>query len=84
MFEIKNIRPAPKGEEKVDVTFNIDANGILQVTVKDVRTGNTESLTIESDKMNLPKEEMARLVEQGNFEREREARRREMNAQWAY
>ena len=43
---------------------------------KDVRTGNSESLTITQDKLNLPREEIGRLVEQGEFERERAARRR--------
>ena len=79
-FDISNIRASPHGEEKVDVTFNIDANGILQVTAKDVRTGNSESLTITSDKMNLPKEEIARLVEQGEFDRERAERRKKMQS----
>ena len=62
-FDIKNIKKGPAGQEKIDVTFNIDANGILQVTARDVRTGNAESLIIKSDKMNLPKEEISRLVE---------------------
>ena len=74
-FDINGITPGPAGEEKVDVTFKIDANGILQVTVKDRKTGNSESLTIEAEKLNLPKEEVAQLIAQGEFEREREARR---------
>ena len=75
-FSISDITPAPAGQEKVDVTFRIDANGLLHVVCKDVRTGNSESLTITQDKLNLPREEIGRLVEQGEFERERAARRR--------
>ena len=62
-FYIRNITPAPAGQEKVDVTFRKDANGLLQVTVKDVRTGNSESLAIETHQLNLPADEIARLVE---------------------
>ena len=75
-FSISNIRPAPARQEKVDVTFRIDANGILEVTARDKRSGNTESLTITADQMNLPKEEIQRLSEQAEFERDRENRRR--------
>ena len=75
-FKINDITPGPAGQEKVDVTFRIDANGLLHVFVKDVRTGNSESLTITQDMLNLPREEIGRLVEQGEFERDRAARRR--------
>lgn len=68
-FYINDITAGPAGEEKVDVTFRKDANGILQVTVKDVKTGNSESLTIQTHQLNLPAEEIGRLVEQGEFER---------------
>ena len=58
---------SPAGEEKIDVTFRIDTNGLLNVFAKDVRTGNSENLTITSDDLNLPAEEMRRLIEAGEF-----------------
>ena len=64
----------------MDVTFKIDTNGILVVTAKDVHLGHSKSLTITSDKLNLPKQEIARLVERGEFERDREARRKSIQA----
>lgn len=57
----------------MDITFRIDANGLFSSVVKDKRTGNSESLTITADKMNLSSEEVARLVELGEFERQRAA-----------
>ena len=46
---ISDISPGPKGTEKIDVTFKIDANGLFQAEIKDVRTGNSENLTITAD-----------------------------------
>ena len=57
-FNIGNIRSAPKGQEKIDVSFRIDANGILEVTARDKRTGNEESLTIAKEELNLPQAEI--------------------------
>ena len=53
------------------MTFRIDANGLLNVFAKDVSTGNSEGLTITNEELNLPRAEIGRLVEQGEFERER-------------
>ena len=58
------------------MTFRIDVDGLLNVHVKDVRSGNSENLTVTQDKLNLPRDEIGRLIEQGEFERMREARRR--------
>ena len=55
----------------MDVSFRIDANGLLNVFAQDVRTGNSEGLTITSDQLNLPREEINRLVDIGEFERQR-------------
>ena len=63
------------------MTFRMDANGLLVVSAKDKRTGNSESLTITSDKMNLPPAEINRLMEQAEFERLRRQRRQAMQAQ---
>ena len=75
-FMIDGITAAPAGQEQLDITFRKDANGILKVTVKDVRTDNTESLTIETHKSNLPAKEIIRLIELGEFERQRDKKRK--------
>ena len=80
---ISNITPGPAGSEKVDVTFKIDANGLFQAEIRDVRTGNSENLTITADKMNLPQDEINRLAEIAEFDRSRANRRRNMQEQEA-
>ncbi|ETA01145.1 molecular chaperone [Frankia sp. CcI6] len=60
-FRLENIRPAPRGEPQVEVTFDIDANGILNVTARDKDTGAQQSITI-SETSNLPKEEVERMI----------------------
>lgn len=54
------------------MTYKIDANGLFKALIKDVRTGNSESLTITQDKMNLSTELIQQLSEQAQFERERQ------------
>lgn len=49
-FELKGIPPAPRGQPQIEVTFEIDANGILNVAAKDKATGESESITISPDK----------------------------------
>merc|ERR1719163_1650107 len=49
-FDLKDIPPAPRGVPQIDVTFEIDANGILNVSAADKGTGNSESITITADK----------------------------------
>ncbi|OAA25841.1 molecular chaperone DnaK [Frankia sp. EI5c] len=60
-FRLEGIRPAPRGQAQVDVTYDIDANGILNVTAKDTDTGAEQRITI-SDNTNLPPEEIERMV----------------------
>ena len=55
------------------MTFKIDANGLLKVTAKDVRKGHSKSITITSDDRNLSKDRIARLILQGELEREQAA-----------
>ena len=57
-FSVSNIRKAAKGLEKIDVKFEIDANGLLKVTATTVSSGQSEELTVRSDTMNLPKEQI--------------------------
>ncbi|ODQ77254.1 hypothetical protein BABINDRAFT_172982 [Babjeviella inositovora NRRL Y-12698] len=63
-FELTGIPPAPRGVPQIEVTFNLDANGILKVMATDKGTGTTESITITNDKGRLSKEEIARMVDE--------------------
>ncbi|KAF9358458.1 ATPase with role in protein import into the ER [Mortierella sp. NVP85] len=63
-FELTNIPPAPRGVPQIEVTFEIDANGILRVSASDKGTGKTESITITNDKGRLSDEEIERMVKE--------------------
>ncbi|MGO0605731.1 MAG: molecular chaperone DnaK [Brevibacterium sp.] len=62
-FQLTGIRPAPRGEPQVEVTFDIDANGILHVTAKDKDTGTEQGITI-SDTSNLDQGEIDRMIKE--------------------
>jgi len=61
-FELAGIAPAPRGVPQVEVTFDIDANGILNVTATDKSTGKKNNITITNDKGRLSKEDIERMV----------------------
>ncbi|KAI0026088.1 heat shock protein 70 family [Xylariomycetidae sp. FL0641] len=61
-FELTNIPPAPRGVPQIEVSFELDANGILKVSAHDKGTGKTESITITNDKGRLTPEEIERMV----------------------
>jgi heat shock protein 5 len=61
-FDMTGIPPAPRGVPKIEVTFEIDENGILTVSAHEQGTGKKESLSIINDKNSLTKEEMERMV----------------------
>ena len=60
-FKLCGIKPAPRGVPKLEVTFDLDANGILSVSAKDTQSGNSESIKITSDNR-LSQEEIQRMV----------------------
>ncbi|XP_078272384.1 heat shock cognate 71 kDa protein-like [Rhinoraja longicauda] len=62
-FELTGIPPAPRGVPQIEVTFDIDANGILNVSAADKSTGRTNKITITNDKGRLSKEEIDRMVQ---------------------
>jgi len=62
-FELSGIPPAPRGVPQVEVTFDIDANGILNVSASDKTTGKSNRITITNDKGRLSKEEIERMVQ---------------------
>eukprot|EP00898_Chlorokybus_atmophyticus_P002387 jgi/Chlat1/3149/Chrsp21S03378 len=61
-FELSGIPPAPRGVPQIEVTFEVDANGILNVAAEDKGTGKKEKITITNDKGRLPQEEIERMV----------------------
>ena len=67
-FQLTGIRPAPRGEAQVEVTFDIDANGILNVTAKDKDTGTEQGITI-SDTSNLDQGEIDRMIKEAEQHR---------------
>ena len=63
-FDLEGIPPAPRGIPQIEVTFEIDANGILKVSASDKAAGKHESITITNDKSRLSKEDIERMVEE--------------------
>ncbi|MCL6394766.1 molecular chaperone DnaK, partial [Pectobacterium atrosepticum] len=73
-FELSGIPPAPRGVPQIEVTFDIDANGILNVSASDKTTGKSNRITITNDKGRLSKEEIDRMVSEAEkFKAEDEA-----------
>jgi L1 cell adhesion molecule like protein len=63
-FQLEGIPPMPRGVPQIEVTFDIDANGILNVTAAEKSTGKSNKITITNDKGRLSREEVDRLVEE--------------------
>lgn len=61
-FDLTGIPPAPRGVPQIEVSFNLDANGILKVSAGDKGTGKSESITITNDKGRLSQEEIDRMI----------------------
>ncbi len=75
-FELRNIPPAPRGVPQIEVLFEIDANGLVNVSAKDLATGNKQKITIQSP-TNLTSEEINRMVKEAAIYAEEDAKRRE-------
>jgi len=75
-FELTGIPPAPRGVPQIEVTFDIDANGIVHVSAKDLGTGKEQSMTITGGSA-LPKEEIERMMREAQEHAEEDRRRRE-------
>lgn len=63
-FDLTGIPPAPRGVPQIEVTFDIDANGILNVSAQDKGTGSNEKITITNDKGRLSQEDVQRMVDE--------------------
>jgi molecular chaperone DnaK len=76
-FRLDGIPPAPRGIPQVEVTFDIDANGILNVTAKDKATGKEQKVTITAS-TNMNKEEIERKVQEARQHEAEDKKRREL------
>ncbi|MCG7332874.1 molecular chaperone DnaK [Salinicoccus roseus] len=75
-FQLTDIPPAPRGVPQIEVTFDIDKNGIVNVTAKDQGTGKEQKITIESSS-NLSDDDIDRMVEEAEKNAEEDKKRRE-------
>jgi molecular chaperone DnaK len=75
-FQLVDLPPAPRGVPQIEVTFDIDANGIVHVSAKDLATGKQQSMTITGQSA-LPKEDIARMIKDAEAHAEEDRRRRE-------
>jgi heat shock protein 5 len=77
-FELAGIPPGPRGQPQIEVTFDIDVNGILTVSAEEKSTNKVETVTITSDKGRLSQEEIDRMVKEAEemAEQDKEARER--------
>ena len=76
-FELSGIPPAPRGVPQIEVTFDIDANGILNVSAKDKSTGKENKITITNDKGRLSKEEIERMVNEAEKYKQEDEKQRD-------
>ncbi|KAF0313898.1 Heat shock protein 70 B2 [Amphibalanus amphitrite] len=76
-FELTGIPPAPRGVPQIEVTFDVDSNGILNVSAEDKSTGRTNKITITNDKGRLSKAEIERMLAEAEKYREEDEKQRE-------
>jgi molecular chaperone DnaK len=76
MFELTGLPPAPRGIPQIEVTFDIDANGIVHVSAKDTATGKQQAMTITGGSA-LPKDDIERMMRDAEEHAEEDKRRRE-------
>ncbi|MFF8653459.1 molecular chaperone DnaK [Streptomyces huasconensis] len=76
VFDLTGLPPAPRGVPKIEVTFDIDANGIMHVSAKDEATGREQRMTVTGGSA-LPKDDIDRMVREAEQHAEEDRRRRE-------
>jgi molecular chaperone DnaK (HSP70) len=77
-FQLDGLPPAPRGVPQIEVSFDVDANGILQVSAQDKASGKSQKITITSDKGRLSESEIERMVKEAeeNAEQDKAAKER--------
>merc|ERR1711976_74803 len=84
-FNLEGIPPARRGEPQIEVTFDIDANGILNVSAQEKATGKVEKITITNDKCRLSKEDIEKLVKDAEkYKSEDEQLRKKIESKNSY
>jgi heat shock protein 1/8 len=76
-FTLDNIPPMPRGVPQIEITYDVDANGILNVSAVEKSSGKRSDLTIKNDKGRLSKEDIERMVEEAELNREEDERYRQ-------
>ena len=76
-FQLANIPPAPRGIPQIEVTFDIDANGIVNVKAKDMGTNKEQSITITAS-TNLSDEEIDKMIKEAEANKEKDEQRKEL------
>ncbi|KAJ8919782.1 hypothetical protein NQ315_006311 [Exocentrus adspersus] len=76
-FDLTGIPPAPRGVPKIEVTFDMDANGILNVSAKDTSSGNQRNITIKNDKGRLSQKDIDRMVEEADRYKDEDEKQRQ-------
>jgi len=76
-FELSGIPPMPRGKPQIEVTFDLDANGILQVNALDKTTGKSERITITNDKGRLSQEQIDKMVKDAEKYKDEDAKQKE-------
>ncbi|KAK9891051.1 hypothetical protein WA026_013378 [Henosepilachna vigintioctopunctata] len=76
-FDLTGIPPAPRGVPKIEVTFDLDANGILNVSAKDTSSGNSKNITIKNDKGRLSQKDIDKMVSDAEKYKEEDERQRQ-------
>lgn len=75
-FDLTDIPPAPRGVPQIEVKFDIDANGIVHVSAKDLGTGKEQNITIQSDS-GMSKEDIDRMVKEAQAHEAEDKKRKE-------
>lgn len=76
-FDLTGIPPAPRGQPQIEVTFEVDENGIMQVGAQDKASGKKEKIVITNDKGRLSKEEIEKLIKEAEMHSEEDKRAKE-------
>ncbi|KAI8425978.1 hypothetical protein MSG28_004966 [Choristoneura fumiferana] len=77
VFDLSGIPPAPRGVPKIDVTFDIDANGILNVTAKECGSGRSQNIVIKNDRGRLSQGDIDRMLAEAERYKEEDERQRQ-------